>query len=344
MKTIRIAVVGCGGMARFYCRRYTQVENAQLALLVDTNEALVKQMAADLGGVRWSTNFEDCLTDDIDMVDISTPNFLHEEQAIAAIEAGKHVIIQKPLAPTVEAAERICEAARRSGKNIGMYMNTFNDPIVRDMKELVESGHLGKVEGIHCRNAHRGGLTVPAGTWRGDLEKCGGGSFIQLAIHNIDAVQYLVGSQIKSVMAYSHNTMCPNIGGDDATVASCMFESGILGTLESSYAADRNVLCVYGTKGHFVFGGKNCLELQLDEPFEGMVIKYNQPGQLVRFPLEDTLDVYNKENPFDQSIAFVKAIQEGKPAPVSLKTGLHDLKVVHAVYRSAKTGMRELVK
>lgn len=343
MKNVRIAVVGCGGMARFYCARYTQIANAELVLLVDTNETLVKQMAAELGGVRWSTKFEDCLAEDIDMVDISTPNFLHADQAVAAITAGKHVIIQKPLAPSVEEAERICAAARRSDKNIGMYMSTFNDPLMMDLKKIISQGYLGRVEGIHCRNAHRGGLTVPRGTWRGDLKKCGGGSFIQLAIHNIDAVQWLVNSRIQSVMAYSHNTMCPNIGGDDATVASCMFENGILGTLESSYAADRNILGVYGTKGHFAFGGSGCLEIQLDQPFEGEIIKYTKAETVERFPIMDSLDAYKTENPYDQSIAFVQAIQAGKPAPVSLETGLYDLKVVQAVYRSAKSGRREQV-
>lgn len=132
MKPIRIAVVGCGGMARFYCRRYTQVKNAELALLIDTNEDLVKKMAQDLGGVKWSTEFKDCLAPDIDMVDISTPNFLHTDQAVTAIEAGKHVIIQKPLAPSVEEADRILSAANATDKNVGMYMSMFNDPMMLD--------------------------------------------------------------------------------------------------------------------------------------------------------------------------------------------------------------------
>lgn len=343
MKPIRIAVVGCGGMARFYCRRYTQVKNAELALLIDTNEDLLKKMAQDLGGVKWSTEFKDCLAPDIDMVDISTPNFLHADQAVTAIEAGKHVIIQKPLAPSVEEADRILSAANATDKNVGMYMSMFNDPMMLDLKNLIQNGHLGSVVSVHCRNAHRGGLTVPAGTWRGDLKKCGGGSFIQLAIHNIDAVQWLVGSHINSVMAYSHNTLCPNIGGDDATTACCMFENGILGTLESSYAADRSVLSVYGTKGHFVLGGDNCLELQLDEPFCGNEINYSQKGTVTRYPLKDTLALYDVENPHDQSIAFVQAILDGKKAPVSVETGLYDLKIVKAVYQSAISGVRELV-
>ena len=82
--------------------------------------------------LRWSTSFSDCLAEDIDVVDISTPNFLHKKQAVAAIEAGKHVIIQKPLAPSVEEGQRILEAARQSDKNVGMYMSTFNDPLVMD--------------------------------------------------------------------------------------------------------------------------------------------------------------------------------------------------------------------
>ena len=343
MKSLRIAVVGCAGMARYYCRRYMQIKNAELALLIDINEELVKDVSQKLGGVRWSTSFEDCLAEDIDVVDISTPNFLHEKQAVAAIEAGKHVIIQKPLAPSVEEAERIVKAAQRSGKNVGMYMSTFNDPLMIDLKRVIDQGYLGQIEGIHCRHAHRGGLNMPAGTWRGDLKKCGGGSFIQLAIHDIDAVQWLLGSHVESVMGYSQNTMCPNVGGDDATVVCCKFENGVLGTLESSYAAERKILSVYGTKGYFALGGNNCLEIKLECTFDGEVLNYDQPNTVLQYPVTDTLKLYDEENPYDQSIAFIKSIQEGRPAPVPLKTGLYDLKVIKAVYKSAETGRREMV-
>lgn len=343
MKKLRIAVVGCGGMARFYCKRYTQIEGAELALVIDSNLSAAEKIADSLG-CAFSDRFEDALAPDIDVVDISTPNFLHEFQALSAIDSDKHVILQKPLAPSIAEGEHILTAAKRTKRNVGMYMSMFNNPIMYDMKRLIAEGYLGEIEGVHCRNAHRGGLITPPGTWRGDLAKCGGGSFIQLAIHSIDAVQWLIGSEIQSVMAFSHNRMCKNIGGDDATAASCLFESGVLGTIESSYCADRSYIGVYGTKGYFLFTNDVDLEVMIDTPFKGEVIDYDTPKAQRRYPVYSTLQQYEHETPYDQSIAFVKAILEGKPAPVSVESGLRDLKIVKAVYESAATGMRMDVK
>ncbi|MBO5274015.1 MAG: Gfo/Idh/MocA family oxidoreductase, partial [Clostridia bacterium] len=192
MKKLRIAVVGCGGMARFYCKRYTQIEGAELALVIDSNLSAAEKIADSLG-CAFSDRFEDALAPDIDVVDISTPNFLHEFQALSAIDSDKHVILQKPLAPSIAEGEHILAASKRTKRNVGMYMSMFNNPVMYDMKRLIAEGYLGEIEGVHCRNAHRGGLITHPGTWRGDLAKCGGGSFIQLAIHSIDAVQWLIG-------------------------------------------------------------------------------------------------------------------------------------------------------
>lgn len=338
MKNLQIAMVGCGGMASNYRHRYTQIDGAKLALVVDANEAVAKEAAQALGNIRWSCDFADALAPEIDMVDISTPNFLHTAQAVAAIEAGKHVIIQKPLAPSVAEAEAIVAAAKKTDKNVGMYMSMFNDPMMHDLKALVRSGMLGEIEGIHCRNAHRGGLFMPAGTWRGDLKKCGGGSFIQLAVHNIDFIQWLLEARIETVSAFSHNLRCSNVGGDDATTAACIFSNRILGTLESSYCADRSETSVYGTKGYFTMVNSAYLEMQIDNAFCGKVITYTTPGKLLRMPCSDTLELYKHPNPYDQSIAFVRAVLEGKPAPVSVDSGLYDLRVVQSVYASAKNG------
>lgn len=338
MNKLRIALIGCGGMAAHYRHRYTQIDGAELVLVVDAKEATAKEASAALGGIRWSCDFADALAPEIDMVDISTPNFMHAAQAVAAIEAGKHVLVQKPLAPSLQEAEAIVAAANRTDKNVGMYMSMFNDPMVYDLYDMVHSGVLGEVEGIHCRNAHRGGLTIPAGTWRGDLKKCGGGSFIQLCVHNIDFIQWLLDARITHVSAFSHNLHCPNIGGDDATAVMCKFSNQVLGTLESSYCADRSETSVFGTKGYFVLVDGKYLEMQLDTPYSGAVVHYTTPGALYRIPCQDILEIYANPNPHDQSIAFVQAILDGKPAPVSVASGLHDLAVVKGVYAAAQSG------
>ena len=335
-RKIKICLVGCGGMAASYRHRYTQIPGAFLGLVIDASEDVAREAAQKLGVEKWSTIFEDALASDIDIVDISTPNFLHEQQAVAALNAGKHVLLQKPIAPTLEEARNIVDAGYRNGKQIGMYMSMLDNPVYHEIKSLIKQGLLGRISSIHCRGAHRGGLNMPADNWRNSLKKTGGGSFIQLAVHPVNMVQYLLEDRISKVFAFSKNMMCPNVGGDDVTAVSCEFESGILGTLESAYCAQQDILSIYGSKGFIsVFSDKQ-IQIMLDDIYESELIKYHNPGEVESVMTElDMRVLYKKENPYDQHIAFVEAIMKGKTAPVPAETGLYDLKIVKAVYKSA---------
>lgn len=335
---LAIALVGCGGMARSYRHRYTQVPGARLALLVDADEEVARSAAEELSVEKWSTRYEDVLSPEIDIVDISTPNFLHAEQALAAIGAGKHIIMQKPITPTVEEAETIIREARKMGVQVGMYMSMFDDPLYYEVKEMIAAGLFGTISSIHCRGAHRGGLRALPGAWRSFREKTGGGAFIQLTVHNIDMVHWLLDDRIARVSAFSKNMMCPNIGGDDLTSAACEFESGILGTLEAGYCADANIVTIYGSSGFISILNDHYITIKLSQSYEGRHIHYTEPETIVAIQV---VNINKKElrrghNPYDQHIAFVKAIMEGRPAPISAETGLYDLKVVQAVYTSAQ--------
>jgi len=146
---LNICLVGCGGMAANYRHRYTQIQGARLYMLIDANEDTVKSAAQELGVRKWSTNFEEALSSEIDIIDISTPNHLHEQHAVTALNAGKHVLLQKPIAPTVEEAESIVDAGRRNGKQVGMYMSMMDNPVYHDIKKLIEKGLLGRPSSIH---------------------------------------------------------------------------------------------------------------------------------------------------------------------------------------------------
>ncbi|MGE5551763.1 MAG: Gfo/Idh/MocA family protein [Bacteroidota bacterium] len=336
-KTWNIALVGCGGMAANYRHRYTQIPAARLALLIDVIPETAREAAAQLDVAHWSTDFAEALAPGIDIVDISTPNHLHAEQAVAALKAGKHVLLQKPIAPTVAEAEAIVETAKETGLQAGMYMSFFDHPLFYELKKLIEGGFLGRISAVHCRAAHRGGLTMKEGNWRQSAQKTGGGSFIQLAVHPLDMAQWLLDERIVRVAAFSKNMFCPNVGGDDLTAVSCEFAGGILATLTSAYCADQFVLAVYGTKGYFNVLSDTSLIIMMDEPYTGELIRYERPGEAVT--LETGLtgrDLFHRDNPYDQHIAFVKAIQAGKPAPIPAEVGLYDLKVVAAVYESAR--------
>lgn len=335
----RVALVGSGGMARQYRQVYTRLPGVEWALAVDTSDAVLEE-CRQLGVKQVSKNFADALADGIDMVDISTPNFLHAEQAVAAMQAGKHVLLQKPISNTLEDADRIVAAARQTKRTVGMFMSSYTYPAYWEIREMIRRGTLGKIQSIRARDAHRGGLAAKpsAGGWRSSREKTGGGSFIQLSIHAINMMQWLLDADIERVGAFSANQYCPGIGGDDVTVASTQFSGNLYGVFESGYASERLIREIYGTGGWISYSeNDHQLTLRLDTPYEGLLIQYTTPGERQTFALPGPrLD--ETDNPYNQHRQFIEAAMAGKPAPISVETGRRDLAIVKAVYAAAESG------
>jgi Predicted dehydrogenases and related proteins len=342
-----IALIGAGGMAKHYRDSYVGIPGTEYRLVVDVNPETARDAAESLGVGRWSTDWRDALADDIHIADISTPNHLHTEQAVALLGAGKHVLLQKPMAPSVAECQAIVAAAKAAGRLAGVYMSDLEDPLVWDLREIVQGGYIGRLSSVRARYAHRGGLRAQAtaDNWRGSAEKVGGGAFMQLSIHHINLLCWVLDDAFTSVMGYSKNLMCPNIGGEDLAACVCEFEkTGALGVFESAWNADLNTVEVFGSEGRMLFGeGQGGpAEAQLNRPFAGRVIRVDEPGRPIRFPRSGgTSSHCHRDNPLNQHVAFVRAVLEGQPAaPVPAEVGLYDVAVVKAVYASAEQGRR----
>ncbi len=338
-KLLGIALIGCGGMASHYRAVYAHCPQGTFRLVVDVNAEIAQSVASELGVTRWSTDWREALADDIDVADISTPNHLHEEQAVALLNAGKHVIIQKPLAPSVAACHNIVKASQMSGKSAGVYLSDLEDPAVWDLQAMVRQGRFGRITGIRARYAHRGGLMASPSAWRGSAEKTGGGSFIQLAIHHINLASWLLGEEILSVMGYAKNLMCTNIGGDDTAACVAEFSGGAIGVFESAWNAEGTCFQLYGSEGsatiHGTEGGR--IEGKVGKPFVGHTLQTDSAG---RFCREAVKTVRGSGGGFDQHLAFLDAVCQGRPPVVPVETGRADVAVCNAVIRSAETGRR----
>lgn len=339
-----LALIGCGGMATNYRDNYADLPGTVYRLVVDVNEEVARATAETLHVERFSTNWRDALAPDIDFADISTPNHLHREQAVALLEAGKHVLLQKPLAPTIADCQAIVHAAQTANRLAGVYMSDLEDPIVWDLRNLVHNNYLGRVSEVRGRYAHRGGLTAKPteANWRGSAEKTGGGSFIQLSLHHTNLLSWILGAEIDSVMAYSQNLVCPQIGGDDMTACVCAFDNGIFGLFDSSWNADGQGIELYGTEGSVkMHGGQGAgLTVQTNRPFTGRIIQTSDSKPTSIAPSGTMREQCQPHNPLNQHRAFVHAIQNGLPAPVGVETGLRDVAVAKAVYASARDGRR----
>ena len=336
---IRVSFVGCGGMAAHYLPVYQNLDWVRVVNMIDP-------------ALPQSPDFAAALTDEIDAVVINTPNHLHRPQAVAAIEAGKHVPLQKPVAPTVADAEAIQAAAEKSTRTIGLYMSYFDQPLVHDLRDITLAGCLGNIVHCYARLMHKGGMMWSEEAlkgnrnWRGSLAETGGGCFIQLAVHYVHIFEWVTGARVVKAAGFARNLHCPGLEGEDLAVAVFDFDTGAMATIDTAWCANGEELAIHGTLGRCVYRENRLAMASSRGPFAGRVVSYD--GGLV--PAfggpqgeEQTMEIKppgfaDITNPLNQHVQFLEAVRDGRPAPVSIASGVRDLRVVDALYRSAREG------
>jgi predicted dehydrogenase len=223
---------------------------------MDTDDTEARQAAIETGALRTSTDFADALADDVDAVVISTPNFLHREQAVAAFAAGKHVFLPETHGPHgSKNAIAIIAAAQRSGRTLGVYMNLLDHPLFRDLRTMVQSGYLGTIGLVSARLAHRGGLGWQPSEklWRASRAKTGGGSYVQLGVHYQHLLRWMLNDRVTRVQAFMQNRACPHLEGDDLAPVHMDLASGAYADVQTSW-------CVTG-RAFFIARNERCSTL-----------------------------------------------------------------------------------
>ena len=260
----------------------------KLVAISGRNEEAVKEAARRYGYAGYYTDWRDMLKDDrVQLFDNGGPNDAHAEPCIAAAEAGKHILCEKPLGRTAEESKTMLDAVQKAGVKHMVAFNYRFVPAIRQIRKLIESGALGQI--YHFRAVYLQEWIMPHyGTpliWRLQKDQAGSGALGDLGAHIIDLGRYLVG-EMKSVSAMTKTFIPerPKLDGtgmgkvdvDDAFAAVVEFENGALGTLESSrYAAGRKngqSLEINGEKGSIRFNLERMNELEVfwvgEEPKE----------------------------------------------------------------------------
>jgi predicted dehydrogenase len=362
MKSLRIAFVGCGGIGEHYLGVYRGLEFVQVATLIDVSIERAERAAAmfdERSKPRATTEFNDALSTDVDAVIINTPNHLHREQAVAALEAGKHVLLQKPVAANLADAEAIAEAAERAkrrGAISGLYLSYFDQPLMHDLREMIRRGWFGDIAHLYARLMHRGGLAlskqVSSGqsNWRASIEQTGGGCFIQLAVHYIHLFKWMMNARVSRVMAIAKNQHCPGIEGEDIASAILEFSNGALATMDMAWNTAGEQLSIHGTRGVAEYIGNRTLMLDSSAgEFDGHLITCSgagsklspaAPGSATTAQISEVIapPLGDAGNPFNQHRMFLESVRDGREPFVSIASGVGDLRVVAAVYESARTG------
>ncbi len=348
MSSLRVVLVGCGGFARNYLPVYRHIPGLEVAACVDADPAAAQAMAEQLGAARHSSDFALATDTPADFAVLSTPNFLHVEQATALLRSGKHLLLQKPMARHVAEARTLFDYQQReSGRKLGLYMSMLDYGLWWDLREVISREKaLGSVAQVSMRLGHTGGLLwnkQGVNLWRFSREKTGGGAFIMLGVHYIHFLRWLLGLRVVRVLAQTANLHCPKVEGEDLCQFQGELDNGGFVQLSVAWNSQGEHFSVYGTEGSLVYLDNEHLRVHGAREWKTSYFNYTTPGKWQNFPglVPPRLD--DPANPHNQHRAFAEAIRSGAKPAVDALEGYWDMQVTDAVYRSAASGRWESI-
>jgi predicted dehydrogenase len=375
MREVRIAIIGAGWMGRAHATAFRNVPMVfgrepavpALEVVVDVNDVAARSLADAFGFKRWISNWRDVLSDpNVDVVDITTPNDLHPEIAIAAAEAGKHIYCEKPLANTAAEARRMTEAAEKAGVTTLVGFNYLKNPVQGFAHQIIGRGEIGKVS-LFRGTFDQDFMSDPdvPFSWRQDRSIAGSGALGDMASHTLSFSQYLVGDieevcgmtgtfikQRRVAAAGSgHSAKATadaprrTVENDDVCQFLIRYKSGAMGVIEASrIGTGRKLWLTYeiqGSKGALYYTQERMNEIQLyrhTEPsaergYKDIFAGPDHPNYAAFFPIPGVGLGYN-----DQKIVeardLVVAVATGQKAFPDFRFGLEVNRVVDAVLRS----------
>ena len=231
-----LGIIGAGVIGEFHAKAVSALDNCQLAAVLDTNAAAAEAFGATHGCQAFTDIKQFLNHPDLDVVTICTPSGSHLDPALAAIEAGKHLIIEKPLEITLERCDAIIEAAAKKGVRLsGIFQSRFHEA-PQLLKQAVDGGRFGRLTlGDAYVKWYRSQEYYDKGGWRGTWALDGGGALINQSIHAIDLLRWLMGP-VDQVMAFTDTLGHERIEVEDTAVAALRFANGALGVIEGSTA------------------------------------------------------------------------------------------------------------
>lgn len=318
-KKLGIGIAGCGVIADQHARSILEVENGELIAASSRTEKNRKHFSNQFNVPVYSGYDELLKRDDLDAVSICTPSGTHLEYGIKTAEAGKHVIVEKPIEVTVERGQKLVESCEKNGVKLAVvYQNRYSESVLK-LKDAVDSGKIGKP--VMVRGSvkwYRSQDYYKKSGWRGTLDLDGGGALINQSIHTIDLLTWMLGD-LKCVFGMKGTLTHPGIEAEDNLIASMKFENGALGIFEASTSIipdQPRTIEINGSKGTAILKGNEFHLNVKDETFSEKGSK-------------------NEENFHTKQFReIVKAmLRDGQP-PVSGKESIKSLAVVEAIYDS----------
>jgi predicted dehydrogenase len=234
---MRFAVIGINGQGRQHLRALKEMADAELVAVCDVNEAAAKARSQEYG-VPYYTRYEDVLKrDDVEAVTLPLPHYLHCPVALAAFEAGKHVVTEKPMAVSVRECDRMIEAAQRAGKQLTISHQGRVSPMFPYLRNLLHSEDFGRlIRMVWLSGGTRTQYYFDTEEWRGTWAQEGGGTLINQKVHDLDRLAYLLGqpAEVAAFTANLFHQVDPLI--DTMASAALLWDDGAVGTFQASIA------------------------------------------------------------------------------------------------------------
>jgi predicted dehydrogenase len=337
MAALRVAIVGCGIISARHIEAFAhQASRAEITTFCDRDTSkleIAHQVYTRALGheieVRLTTDYETVLADpNVDAVDLLLPHHLHADMAIAAAQAGKQILCEKPLALTPEDCDRMADAAQAAGVTLMHGENWRTAEPAERAAELIQAGRLGRLVGLQATYAHWQWIELNR-DWRTRPAESGGGHLMDGGIHYIDVLRQL-GGEVVGVQAMTAQFR-PELGpeSEDTGVLNLRYAGGHIGQIFASHASRGRGASPMMT----VFGTEGCLSL---EAFGG-------PRALMLFPHgqepEVLLTHHGWQDSFDREIAhFLDVVLDGVPLRATAQDARANVQVILAAYESARTG------
>lgn len=321
---VRFGLVGCGVISEVYAKAFSAVSEAHLVAVYDIDPDRSTTYAAKHGTQAAGSLDELLGREDIQAVVVCVPSGLHAEIALAAVAAGKHLVVEKPVDIALEAARSLMDGAARAGVSLNVISQQRYNPGVLAARRLLQEGALGEVLFVQARVPwYRSPEYYASAQWRGTWALDGGGAFMNQGVHYADLVCWLFG-QPDVISAHCAN-LDHEIEVEDLALATFRLPDEAVGTLvvsTLSYPGFSTVLSVNGTRGSLELVEGALTGLELREGKEGL-------------DLGDTSSLGMPGGHIAQLADIVSALQEGGPAPVGGEDGYRALQFVLDVYRHA---------
>jgi len=336
---LRVAIVGCGNISRLHMKGYTKFpDTCKIVALCDIypEKAEEKKIEFDLSEAKVYASHEEMLANEqIDVVSICTPPYVHSEIAINSMEAGSNVLVEKPMAASLEECDKMLEVENKTGKTLGVVaQNRFRTPFM-NLKKVVDSGLIGRILHAQIDSFWWRGHCYYDLWWRGLWSKEGGGCTLNHAVHHIDMLGWMLGRP-ETVMAVVSNANHDNAEVEDISVAVMQYSKGELAQVTSS-------VIHYGEQQAVKFQGEKAA---VAVPWEvhASTSKANgfpEPNPELEKEIQEFYDALPKlehEIHTGEIENFLGAVAKGEKPFITGEDGRLTIELISAIYKAGFTG------